>query len=110
MREELLNREMFANLKEAKVLAEDYRDYYNHRRPHGALGYLTPRACYELGWKPHRNTNISVSSGLRRSPVFRISKPFLSKFITASKEFAATKALKAPEPLEQLEFIQRLSL
>jgi hypothetical protein len=25
-------------------------------------------------------------------------------------EFAATKALKAPEPLEQLESIQRLSL
>ena len=33
---------MFANLKEAKVLAEDYRDHYNHHRPHGALGYLTP--------------------------------------------------------------------
>ncbi len=33
MREELLNREMFANLKEAKVLAEVYRDYYNHHRP-----------------------------------------------------------------------------
>ena len=42
MRDELLNREMFANLKEAKVLAEDYRDHYNHHRPHGALGYLTP--------------------------------------------------------------------
>jgi hypothetical protein len=35
--------------------------------------------------KPHRNANISVSSVLRRSPVFRISKPFLSKFITASR-------------------------
>jgi transposase InsO family protein len=33
---------VFANLKEAKVLAEDYRDHYNHHRPHGALGYLTP--------------------------------------------------------------------
>jgi len=42
MREELLDREEFANLKEAKVLAEDYRDHYNHHRPHGALGYLTP--------------------------------------------------------------------
>lgn len=42
MRDELLNREEFANLKEAKVLAEDYRDHYNHHRPHGALGYLTP--------------------------------------------------------------------
>jgi transposase InsO family protein len=41
MRDELLDREVFANLREAKVLAEDYRDHYNHHRPHGALGYLT---------------------------------------------------------------------
>jgi putative transposase len=41
MRDELLNREEFANVKEAMVLAEDYRDHYNHHRPHGALGYLT---------------------------------------------------------------------
>lgn len=39
---EPLDREVFANLKEAKVLAGDYREHYNHRRPHGALGYLTP--------------------------------------------------------------------
>jgi putative transposase len=42
LRDELLNREEFANLKEAKVLVEDYREHYNHHRPHGALGYLTP--------------------------------------------------------------------
>jgi len=42
MRDELLNREVFANLKEAKILAEDYRDNYSQQRPHGALGYLTP--------------------------------------------------------------------
>jgi transposase InsO family protein len=42
MRHELLNRELFADLKEAKVLAEDYREHYNHERLHGALGYLTP--------------------------------------------------------------------
>ena len=27
---------------EAKVLVEDYRGHYNHRRPHSALGYQTP--------------------------------------------------------------------
>jgi hypothetical protein len=27
---------------EAKVLIEDYRSYYNHHRPHSALGYQTP--------------------------------------------------------------------
>jgi putative transposase len=42
LRDELLERELFVNLKEAQVLLEDYRDHYNHNRPHGALGYLTP--------------------------------------------------------------------
>jgi len=42
MRDELLNREVFADVAEAKVLAEDHREHYNHHRPHGALGYKTP--------------------------------------------------------------------
>ncbi len=42
MRDELLERELFVNLKEAQVLLEDYPKHYNHKRPHGALGYLTP--------------------------------------------------------------------
>ncbi len=42
LRDELLNREAFANLKEAQVLTGDYREHYNQSRPHGALGYLTP--------------------------------------------------------------------
>ena len=42
LRDELLERELFANLKEAQVLLEDYRDHYNQIRPHGALGYLSP--------------------------------------------------------------------
>lgn len=41
-RDELLNREVFETLAEAKVLTEDYRLDYNHRRPHSALGYQTP--------------------------------------------------------------------
>jgi len=42
LQNELLQREVFANLKGAKVLAEDYPDHYNHHRPHGPLGYLPP--------------------------------------------------------------------
>ncbi len=41
-RDELLNREEFETLKEAKVIVEDHRLDYNHRRPHSALGYRTP--------------------------------------------------------------------
>jgi len=40
--DELLKREEFASLLEAKVLVEDYRNHYNQRRPHSALGYRTP--------------------------------------------------------------------
>ncbi len=50
--DELLKREIFADLLEAKVLVEDYRHHYNHRRPHGSLGYRTPAefaAAVELG-------------------------------------------------------------
>jgi hypothetical protein len=37
-----------------------------------------------LAEKSHQDADSAVSSVHRRSPVFRIRKPFLSKFITAS--------------------------
>ena len=40
--DELLKREAFTNLLEAKVLVEEYRNHYNCERPHSALGYRTP--------------------------------------------------------------------
>jgi putative transposase len=40
--DELLKREVFTNLLEAKVLVEEYRHHYNRERPHSALGYRTP--------------------------------------------------------------------
>jgi len=42
LRDELLNAELFMNLKEAQVVTEDYRLDYNHHRPHSSLGYATP--------------------------------------------------------------------
>lgn len=42
LRDELLNREVFHSVKEAKVLVEDWRLEYNHYRPHSSLGYKTP--------------------------------------------------------------------
>ena len=39
LRDELLNREIFYTLKEAKVLIEQWRRHYNTVRPHSSLGY-----------------------------------------------------------------------
>lgn len=44
LRDELLNVEQFACLAEARVLIDDWREDYNHRRPHSALGMRTPAA------------------------------------------------------------------
>jgi putative transposase len=38
-----LNREVFGNLLEAKVLVEEWRRQYNEKRPHSSLGYQTPQ-------------------------------------------------------------------
>ena len=42
LRDECLNRELFGNLHEARVILESWRVEYNERRPHSALGYRTP--------------------------------------------------------------------
>jgi putative transposase len=42
LRDELLNREIFTTLVEAKVLMENWRRQYNQVRPHSALGYRPP--------------------------------------------------------------------
>ena len=44
VRDELLDIEEFSCLAEARVLTEDWREDYNHRRPHSSLGMLTPVA------------------------------------------------------------------
>ncbi len=42
LRDELLDREIFITLAEAKVLIEGWRKDYNQVRPHSALGYQPP--------------------------------------------------------------------
>ena len=42
LRDELLNREIFTTLLEAKVLIENWRKEYNQVRPHSSLGYRPP--------------------------------------------------------------------
>jgi len=42
LRDELLDREIFTTLEEAKVLIEQWRREYNQVRPHSSLGYRPP--------------------------------------------------------------------
>ena len=44
LRDELLERELFAGLVEAKVLSEIWRRHYNEQRPHSSPRYETPAA------------------------------------------------------------------
>ena len=42
LRDELLAREIFYDLREAQILIECWRQYYNTQRPHSSLGYKSP--------------------------------------------------------------------
>ena len=48
LRDELLNREVFTTLIEAKILIEEWRTEYNQVRPHSALitEHLLPRPLF----------------------------------------------------------------
>ncbi len=52
LRDELLNREVFYTLEEAKVLVERWRQEYNWVRPHSALGYRPPAPESFEPWPP----------------------------------------------------------
>ncbi len=49
LRDELLNETLFRSLTHARFMLEAWRDDYNHHRPHGKLGWLTP-AGYAARW------------------------------------------------------------
>lgn len=54
LRDECLNRELFGSVLEARVVLDDWRDEYNNRRPHSALGYRSPSE-FALSWKERHN-------------------------------------------------------
>jgi len=56
LRDELLNAELFSDVREARALADRWRNEYNHRRPHSALGYVPPArfAATRIGATPLR--------------------------------------------------------
>ncbi|MGC8988497.1 MAG: IS3 family transposase [Verrucomicrobiia bacterium] len=42
--DECLNREWFKSIQEATIVIEQWRQFYNAKRPHSSLNYLTPAA------------------------------------------------------------------
>jgi len=44
LRDELLNRELFLSLPEARYVLDEWRMEYNHRRPHSGIRWQTPAA------------------------------------------------------------------
>jgi putative transposase len=61
LRDECLNEEVFRSVEEARVVIEHWRQEYNQRRPHSALGYQTP-------------AERALSSGDGSGPAFRVTQ------------------------------------
>jgi putative transposase len=57
LRDELFNGEIFYSLKEAQIIIEQWRQHYNTKRPHSAIGYRppTPETIIPLQQRPIMN-------------------------------------------------------
>ena len=64
-RRECLNAELFAHLREAKILIEQWRWQYNTQRPHSSLGYRRPAEVGEEARAPMkpRSTTEPINGG-----------------------------------------------
>jgi putative transposase len=62
VRDELLGVELFSSLAEAKVMVEDWREDYNERRPHSALGMSAP-GRFARSWRKDRENGQPITLG-----------------------------------------------
>lgn len=63
LRDGCLNREIFFGLREAQVVIGDWREHYNHERPHSGIGYKSPAEIY----LPQDSGSSRPTASLRRS-------------------------------------------
>jgi transposase InsO family protein len=60
MRDELLDREIFYTVKDARYLIEMWRKEFNHIRPHSALGYKPPaHSAWIVIGEPFQQVNLT---------------------------------------------------
>jgi len=64
LRDECLNMELFANVREARIILQQWRRYYNSERPHSSLGYLTPNEFTEQWYRQNSHTASLTLCGL----------------------------------------------
>ena len=67
LRDELLDREIFDTLFEAKVLVDRWRREYNHMRPHSSLGYKPPAPEAVLPIEKDKSLLLFGSTPFRRT-------------------------------------------
>lgn len=56
LRDECLNVTEFTSLDHARAVLTAWQDDYNHRRPHGSLGHLTPSEFAQTGQNPEQRS------------------------------------------------------
>src|SRR5919112_3197913 len=67
VRDELLRAEAFNSLREAQVLIEQWRQYYNTARPHSALGYRPPAPEVAMPMLPMPPPRTLGDGGVRKA-------------------------------------------
>jgi len=99
VRDELLAVELFQTLTEAQVLVEDWRQDYNQRRPHSALGMRAP-AHFAASWRERRGNGLPITladpAEARRSPQ---DAPISGSESRIDADQTATDPQTAPGPL-----------
>lgn len=72
IRRELLNVYLFSSLNEVRVMAQEWRNDYNHNRPHKALRYMTPmeyrKICEQINQKRVNIFGVALSTPASGNP------------------------------------------
>jgi len=66
LRDECLNGEIFYSLREAQVVIEMWREHYNTKRPHSALGYRPPANAAGIGHSGQVPSGWRLNNGRRK--------------------------------------------